>query len=214
LALTLTGTNAGAPTQISFNNPTSSISTAMQDLVSALNEVTGSLRSATNPQTGDLARDPGARALRQSLSRLSSEVVMPNAPEGTPRTLSDLGLTIERDGSFRLDAPRLQATLQRDPAGAAAMFTAGLYGVYATFDSLSRSASRAGDPGSLSGSITRYQSQSKQNSETASKLAEQQETLRSNLVSRFAKADTRISASKSTLTFLQGQIDAWNAGKD
>ena len=94
------------------------------------------------------------------------------------------------------------------------MFTAGLYGVYATFDGLTRSASRAGDPGSLSGSITRYQSQSKQISETASKLAEQQETLRSNLVSRFAKADTRISASKSTLTFLQGQIDAWNAGKD
>jgi flagellar hook-associated protein 2 len=214
LSLTLTGTNAGAPTQISFANPTSGITTAMQDLVSALNSVAGDLRTATDPLTGDLARDPGARSLRQSLSRLSGEVVMPTAPAGAPRTLADLGLATERDGTFRLDSARLQATLQRDPAGAAAMFTAGLFGVYSTFDKLSRSASRAGDPGSLSGSISRYLAQSKQTSEAATKLAEQQEALRSSLVSRFAKADTRIGESKSTLTFLQGQIDAWNASRD
>jgi flagellar hook-associated protein 2 len=214
LSLTLTGTNSGAPTQISFANPATSISSAMQDLVGALNTVAGDLRTATDPMAGDLANDPGARSLRQSLSRLSGEVVMPNAPAGSPRTLSDLGLAIQRDGTFRLDSARLQATLERDPAGAAAMFTNGLYGVYATFDKLSRTASRAGDPGSLTGSISRYQAQSKQIRDTATKLAEQQETLRSSLVTRFAKADTRISASQSTLTFLQGQIDAWNASKD
>ena len=34
--------------------------------------------------------------------------------------------------------------------------------------------------------------------------------MRSRLVSRFAIADTRIGVAKSTLTFLQNQIDAWN----
>src|SRR5690606_6075981 len=136
------------------------------------------------------------------------------APEGAPRTLSDLGLAIQRDGTFRLDTERLQKTLERDPAGVAAMFTPGLYGVYSTFDKLARSASSTGDPGSLGGSIARYQKKSSDLGKAMSKLAEQQETLRANMVSRFAKADTRISASQSTLSFLQSQIDAWNASKD
>lgn len=214
LALKLTGTNTGSPTQITFASPTGTIATAMADIVSALNEVAGALRDATDPLGGDLARDPGARKLRSQFSQLATQVVMPNAAAGAPRTLSDLGLSIQRDGTFRLDSATLQRTLARDPAGAAAMFTSGLYGVYATFDKVTRAATSTGDPGSLGGSILRYQAKSTDISKATAKLAEQQETLRSSLVSRFAKADTNIGNSKSTLSFLQSQIDAWNASKD
>lgn len=210
LSLSLTGTNAGSPTKITFSNPTSSITEAMQDLVAALNAIAGDLKTATDPLSGDLSGDPGARKLKQQLSKLAGDVVMPNAAEGSPRTLSDLGLAIQRDGTFRLDTTRLEATLARDPAGAAAMFTTGLYGVYSTIDKVARAATSSTDPGSLGGSIARYQKLSTQITKDSAKLAEQQETLRANMVARFAKADTRISASKSTLTFLQGQIDAWN----
>src|SRR5690606_39942556 len=123
----------------------------------------------------------GARALQRALSELGSQVVMPNAPEGAPRTLPDLGLAIRRDGTFRLDTERLQKTLERDPAGVAAMFTPGLYGVYSTFDKLARSASSTGDPGSLGGSIARYQKKSSDLGKAMSKLAEQQETLRADM---------------------------------
>lgn len=214
LALKLTGTNAGSPTQITFASPTSTIAGAMGDLVSALNEVAGALRDATDPMGGDLARDPGARALQRQFSKLATTVVMPNAAADAPRTLSDLGLSIQRDGTFRLDTVTLQRTLDRDPAGAAAMFTSGLYGVYATFDKMARSATSTGDPGSLGGSILRYQAKSADISKATAKLAEQQETLRANMVARFAQADTRIGTSKSTLSFLQAQIDAWNASRD
>ncbi|WP_235911414.1 flagellar filament capping protein FliD [Croceibacterium soli] len=214
LSLKLTGTNAGAPTTIGFSSPVANITTAMQDLAGALNEIAGELRTATDPMGGDLARDPGARALKRTFSELAGQVIMPNAAEGTPRTLADLGLATERDGSFRLDTVRLKAALEADPAGAAAMFTAGLYGVYATFDKVSRAASVTGDPGSLGGSIARYQKQSIQLDKAEAKLTEQQERLRATLVSRFAAADTRISASKSTLSFLQSQIDAWNSQRD
>jgi flagellar hook-associated protein 2 len=214
LALKLTGTNAGASTTIGFPSPVGTISSAMQDIVNAFNEVVSELNVATDPMTGDLARDPGARALKRTLSELSGIEIMPNAPEGAPRTLADLGLAIQRDGTFRLDTARLDATLARDPGGVAAMFTTGLYGIYATVDRISRQASRTGDPGSLAGSIARYQSQSTDVSEETAKLADQQERLRANMVARFAKADTRIAASQSTLSFLQSQIDAWNAGKD
>ncbi len=214
LSLTLTGTNVGAPTTISFSSPGAALTTVMQDLVSALNEVVGDLRTATDPLTGDLARDAGARALKRTLSGLGTEIIMPGAPQGTPRTLSDLGLAIERDGTFRLDAARLQATIARDPDGVAAMFTPGLNGVFATFDRISRTAAQTSDPGTLAGSIVRYQNQSRQLTEDTAKLAEQQERLRASLTARFAKADVQVGASRSTLTFLQAQIDAWNASKD
>ena len=211
LQLNLTGTNPGFPTTISFGNPGENVSAAMADLVAALNELSGGLKDATNPVSGDLKSDPGARALRQSLSRLAGEVVMPTADADAPRTLSDLGLAINRDGSFRLDADRLSATLERDPEGVAAMFTVGLYGVYSTFDKIARDASSTGNPGSLAGSIVRYQKQATQVTEQVAELAEKQEELRAEMVSRFARADARISASQSTLSFLQQQVDAWNS---
>ena len=92
------------------------------------------------------------------------------------------------------------------------MFTTGLYGVYSTIEGIARKATSTLDPGSLGGSITRYTAQKTTISADKAKLADQQEALRARLTARFAAADTRIGYSKSTLSFLQNQIDAWNKG--
>lgn len=214
LSMTLTGTNVGAPATITFANPTSAVAGLMQDIVGALNEIVGELNEAIDPMNGDLARDSGARALRRNLSGLGSIVIMPNAADGAPKTLSELGLAIERDGSFRFDAAKLTAALDRDPEAVAAMFTTGINGVYSTIDRMARSNSLSSDPGSLAGSIASYQAQSQQVNKDLAKLADQQETLRANMVARFAKADSQVAASKSTLSFLQSQIDIWNSQRD
>lgn len=211
LSLQLLSTNPGAPTAIRFSNPSEAISSAMQDLTTALNDIVAELNDKIDPTSGDLAGDDGARALRTELARLASALVMPNAGPGAPRTLGDMGLALNRDGTFRVDKERLDKTLARSPEGAAAMFTTGLFGVYATVDKLSRAVSRTGDPRSLGGSIARYNALKTRTSEDLSKLAEKQEVLRANLVRRFAASDSRVSTSKSTLSFLQNQIDAWNA---
>tara|TARA_A100001391_G_scaffold7621_8_gene4986 strand:- start:6519 stop:7952 length:1434 start_codon:yes stop_codon:yes gene_type:complete len=211
LQLTLTGTNVGTPTNITFANTTGGVPETMSDLVTALNEVVAELNRATNVEGGELRGDPGARSLRQSLSQLPGTVVMPNAAPDAPRTLSDLGLVINRDGTFKIDNDRLAATIERDAEGVAAMFTTGLYGVYSTFDKLARSAGSTGDANSLASSIKRYESQAQQVTEMTAEIAEKQETLRLQMVSRFAKADARVAASQSTLTFLKQQIDAWNS---
>lgn len=211
LTLKLTGTNTGAPTTISFSDPTSAITTAMADLVGALNEIMTELKTDTDPTTGSLANDPGARALKRSMSGLALSKVMPNAATGAPSTLADLGLVTQRDGSFTLDTKRLAATLKADPAGTAAMFTNGLYGVYGTIDTISRSVTAASDSNSLAGSINRYTKQQTDIVSQKTTLATKQEELRSTLVTRYAALDTRLSASKSTLSFLQAQVDAWNA---
>ena len=209
--LTLRATNIGTPTQITFADPTATIATFMQDFTSALNEVAATLNAAANPRSGDLARDPGTRALRQALAGLAGGAVMPNAAATAPRTLADLGLATERNGTFRLDTARLTATMARDPAGVAAMFTTGIYGVFATIDGLARQSTALGNPGTLGGSIARYTAQAARTRDDLATIAEKQETLRASLASRFATADSRVGAARSTLSFLQNQIDAWNS---
>ncbi len=212
--LTLRATNSGTPTAITFSDPGATIASFMNDFVGALNESAGALGAATDPQSGDLARDSGARALRQAFGQLAGAVVMPNAASSAPRTLADLGLASTREGGFRLDTARLTATLERDPAGAAKMFTTGLYGVFASIDGLARKATSLANPGSLGASLTRLAAQQITIKEDLAGIADKQEALRASFAKRFAVADSRVGASRSTLSFLQGQIDAWNAQRN
>jgi flagellar hook-associated protein 2 len=212
--LTLAATNIGAPTNVTFADPSSAITSAMQDLTAALNEVAGELRTQTDPVNGDLSRDAGARALRRAMTSLAGSIVMPGAASGTPRMLADLGLSTQRDGTFVLDTRRLSATLAADPAGAAAMFTTGLHGIYSTIDKISRAASRLSDPGTLAGSISRYTRQKSEVSEDIAKLAERQEALRARFAANFSVSEGRIGNSKATLAMIQNQIAAWNAQKN
>ena len=211
LSLELTGTNVGAPTTISFSSPNSLLSTVMNDITFALNEVVSELRSATDPLTGDLALDSGARALSRTLSGLGSLEIMPNAPDGSPRTLAEIGLEIQRDGSFQLNTETFNAVMARDAAGVAAMFTTGINGIYSTFDEIARSSALSSDPGSLGGSIARYQAQSQEVNSDLADLAEKQEDFRARMTARFAAADTAVAASQSTLSFLEAQIEIWNS---
>ena len=213
VTLKLTGTNAGAPTTVSFTDTSAALSSTMADLTAALNEVASALKTATDPTTGDLRSDSGARALKKSFAQLAGTTVMPNAT-GAAKTLADLGLSTQRDGTFVLDTNRLKATLAKDPDGVAAMFTTGLYGVYATVDKLNRNTSSTSDPGSLGGSISRFTKQLAQVKQDQSGIAAKQETLRANLAARYAASDTRITASQSTLSFIQNQIAAWNKSGD
>jgi flagellar hook-associated protein 2 len=210
LNLSLTGTNAGVPTKVTFADTSSAITTAMADLVGALNEIASQVATATDPQTGDLARDSGAQALKRNLASLTTTVIMPNAAQGVPQSLSDLGVSIQRDGTFSFDAARLTQSMTANPDAVSAMFTNGLYGVYSTIDSVTRQATSASDPGSIGGSIARYTTQKTTVTADQAKLAEQQEDLRVRMVARFAATDTQIGVSKSTLSFLQNQIAAWN----
>jgi len=214
ITLQLNATNAGSPTTLAFSNDASAITSVMGDFVSALNDVVSRLGEVASPIGGELGNDTGARELRRDLSRLTSVIVMPNATAGEPSTLADLGLSINRDGSFRLDRARLDATLQENLEGTAAMFTTGVFGVFATIERLARDNSLASDPGSLGGSLQRFERQIENNDERLSRIAEQQEQLRARLTREFAAAERRVASSQSTLSFLQQQVDAWSSQRD
>lgn len=211
LVLTLTGTNQGAPTQIGYDAKNEQITSMMGDFAAALNDVAASLAELAAPLGGDLGNDPGARALKRALASLSTQIVMPSAAAGAPSTLADLGLVFNRDGTFRIDETRLQKTLAEDLPAASAMFTTGLFGLYASMDKMARNLTSLTDPGSLGGSVERYTSQLEQMDERLAKIALQQEALREQMVKTFTWADRSVASSQSTLNFLKGQIAAWNA---
>lgn len=213
LNLTLKATNTGNPATLSFADNSAAIASVMTDFVGALNELAGQVKTATDPLSGDLAQDGGAQALKRALSQLTGQVIMPNAPTTVPRTLADLGVSIQRDGTFAYDGTVLSAALKKNPTAVAAMFTNGLDGVYATIDGLSRQMSSTTDAYSLTASINRYTSQKTQTKTDLTDLADKQEAFRQQLITRFASTQTSISASTSTLTFLKNQIDAWNNSK-
>lgn len=206
--LQLTATNTGSPTTVSFSDPTSQIASSMQDFTDALNELMSALNTATGIGA-DLATDPGARALKRSMMSLAGTVIMPNAT-GAARTLADLGLSTQRDGTFALDKERLTATIAKDPDGVAAMFTNGVHGVYSTYNKIYRAAVSTTNSGSLGGSITKYNKQIGKIGDDLAKFATQQEALRARLSSQFNASESRIGVLKSTQSMLQNQIAAWN----
>ena len=211
LELTLTGTNINNPTNVEFTQDQSAISAVMNDLAAALNDIVGLLEVSEDGEDL-LATDVGARELRRDLSALTSVVVMPGAEAGEPSTLADLGLSINRDGTFRIDTARLDQTLADSPEGAAAMFTNGAFGVFATIDNLARDNTAIGDPGSLGGSVSRYEAQIERNDERLERIAEQQENLRAQLARSYSAAEAQIAASQSTLSFIQQQFETSSEG--
>jgi flagellar hook-associated protein 2 len=210
ISLNLTGTNTGAPTQITFSDPTTQIASSMQDLTNALNVLVSELNTDLDPGAGGLSADTGARALRRQLASLAGTKIMPNAPAGLPSTLSDLGLSVSKDGTFKLDTAKLNATLKTNPQDVAAMFTTGLYGVYGTLDSMSRNLTSASDPGSLAGSISRYTALQTKLGTDRTSLTTKQDALRTQLVKQFAHSNSIVAGSKSTLTYLQNQATSWS----
>jgi flagellar hook-associated protein 2 len=208
--LNLTATNTGAPTNLSFASNTDAIASVMNDFVAALNDIVSQLADVAAPIGGELGNDSGARELRRDLAGLASRIVMPAAADGEPRTLADLGLALNRDGSFRLDSARLTRSLQTSPNAVAAMFTTGVSGVFATMDRFARETSFVSDPGSLGGSLKRFETQQAASDERLAKIAEQQEDLRERLTREFTASERRVAASQSTLAFLRQQVDIWS----
>lgn len=209
IQLNLTGTNAGAPTDIEFTQDTNAISSVVNDLAAALNDVVAILEGGEGGENL-LQTDQGARELRRDLSALTNRAIDPGAEADAPNTLGDLGLSLNRDGTFSFDSERLERTLSESREEAAALFTTGLFGVFATIDELARDNTTIGDPGSLGGSIARFEGQVERNDERLERIATQQENLRAQLTRQFAGAETQIAASQSTLSFIRQQFEISN----
>jgi flagellar hook-associated protein 2 len=98
--------------------PTSAITEAVGDFVSAYNTVYGDISTAL-AAGGTFANNSTIRQMQTMLSQLTSTVLNTS---GGPSTLSEIGVSTQKDGTLALDSAALSTALTNYPDGVEAMF--------------------------------------------------------------------------------------------
>jgi flagellar hook-associated protein 2 len=115
----------GGPAEtLAIGADTAATRSALQKFVDAYNGVMAAAQKQLAPAQGTdrastLAGDSTVRGLAQRLSSLISSRV----GAGTVRSLADLGVKTQRDGTLSLDSAALDAAVARDPGAVDALFS-------------------------------------------------------------------------------------------
>jgi flagellar hook-associated protein 2 len=189
---------------------------AVRDIASALNELASLGRQLSNSQpatgsAGALVSDSATRRALQALGGLTSrQLITPSV--GTPGRLSEVGLTVDRNGSFTVDEARLSRAVEVSPAAVEALVTA--------LNSPATAEKPAGPLRQLAESF-RLAAQGSAGQPTAlqreaAAITREREALearltrtRENYTRQFAALDRAVGQSKALQSFLKQQIDLW-----
>lgn len=114
----------GEQVSLGVSRPTAAIEEAVNDFVSAYNQLQGVIAKAIAPggsgqDAGPLRSDLSVRQMQQQLAQLPS---MTLSSVGTIKTLAEIGVGTNRDGTLSLDTTRLETMLSQDPAGVEGLF--------------------------------------------------------------------------------------------
>lgn len=205
----------GRAASITAGRQTENLGQAVSDFVAAFNELKSILRTETDAETGILRGDVGARDMSHQMTALTSMVLANSAVTDAPKTLAEIGVQTNRDGSLTLNTERLNRVLSENPKAVEAMFdpVAGSSDV-GLVKALDMIADRLTDKDQgLSASEARYMSLQKTVSADLGKTAEAAERMTERLTLQFTSMDARVSAYKATQSFLEQQIKIWTADR-
>ncbi|MFM9828378.1 MAG: flagellar filament capping protein FliD [Sphingomonas sp.] len=190
----------GTTVAIGSSAPTSALRQAVTDFVSAFNNLQNGTKNLTSATGGDLFGDPAARNFQTALGRLTLTNLATPGTAGAPRTLADIGVATNRDGTLSVRADRLDAALSQFPNEVEALFADGAGstggGLAAAFKAIADTAVNV-DTG-LGGSITRYTRSQGLIAEQQSKASADRDVVRARLTQQFAGVDSQLAAYKST----------------
>lgn len=116
---------SGASSTVTVNSDTSKVKENVKKLVDAYNGVVKlvgdqfALNGANGGRQGVLAGDSTARA---AISRLRTALSSSSGQDGNIRSLSDIGIQFQRDGSLKLDEAKLSSALGSDPEAVQKLF--------------------------------------------------------------------------------------------
>ncbi|KPF79501.1 hypothetical protein IP88_01890 [alpha proteobacterium AAP81b] len=197
-----------APVTLTAARDPAALESALGDLATTLGQMRGLMTDLRRTAQGDtpagaLLGDATARSVDQRLAGLISASI----PQANGLRLSDLGLSVARDGSISFDSTRL-----------AGMTPTGLANAEALLKTMAAPA--------LSGQPNRLKSIAELVTPTSAGLTSQRGRLttdlatvetrltayRTKLVRQFAAMDAAVAISKQVGTQLTQQIDAWVAG--
>jgi len=219
--LNLASAAVGKPVTLGSTRPTAGISQAVTDFVDTFNQLQAVLRAETDAATGPLRSDFNATGLARALRGLTLTTLTTGAAAGALTSLSDIGVSTNRDGTLRVDAARLAAVIASSPDGVEALFADGIGasggGIAAALDAISTAAvdqavtvngrvERIG----LVGSAALYTAARARVTDAEAKVATDTAVYQERLTRQYAASDARVAAYRSTLSALQNQIAQWN----
>lgn len=212
VTLDLVSAQPGTTVSLSSSTPTDALTQAINNFVSAYNDLHTELTGDTNAKTGVLFGDPQAAVLSASLSRLTLTKLSTSSVAGAPTTLAEVGVKTNRDGSLSVDATQLKNALTKYPDAVEALFANGIGptggGLSAAFQSITDAAN--GNYYGLGASSLNYTKAKSSVSDALDKLSTDRDNATQRLTQQFSTLDSRVSAYKSTQSFLTQQIAAWN----
>ena len=204
----------GTEVTLASSEPTTTMRDLVSEFVEAYNNLKTALNGATAPGTesasaGALAGDSGVREMVKQLSRLPSTQL---ASTGPYRTLADLGVSTNRDGTLKLDAKRLDAALAADPTAVTQMLNPavstdsdpGLAGAMKKVTDVLQA-----DNGALASSKARYDKMQEALADQLEKLDRDMDNYEQRTAAVFAAMDTQLAALKATQSYMTQQIAMW-----
>jgi len=215
LAIGLKASAPGTQIVLSGDQPTSTVSELVEDFVNAYNELRSALSSATAPSIsgasgGPLASDSGIRDMLRLLGRIPSSQLR---DDGAFRSLSDIGVKTNNDGTLAIDSSRLASVLESDPDAVSAMLdplvpndtNPGLDGLVQSI----RDQLQAED-GALDASQAKLDRMREELIVQRERLIEDSEKYEVQLQRNFANMDRQLIALQATQSYLTQQIAIWN----
>ncbi len=199
------------PVTLGSSTPTDALAQAVNDVVTTFNEVLATITEQTDPITGSLRSDPAATALLRSLKALVSKPLVGGATGGIPRTLSEIGVATNTNGTLRVDTALLTRQIAAYPDTIESMFapsSTNVLGLSGTLSALTNSANNTST--GLGASTVRYTAAEADVTEQQDKVTDQSAQLTTRLTQQYASMNSRVTAYKSTQAFLTNQIAAWN----
>lgn len=210
VTLDLKKADPGALVSLGATRPTGAITSTMTDLVAAMNDLKKTLSSARS--------STNARAvfeLERRLSRLIGQALSSSATG--PRSMADLGVTTNRDGSLSLDSKKLESALKNWPDAVEAIFNPrrdsgrnettdpGISGAMSAIKT-SALASNAG----LDALKARLQKEADALALLRTRTEEREAANKDRLSRNLAGMDSRVTSLKATQAYLDQQIAQWN----
>lgn len=215
--LDLVAASGGTRVAIGSTRPSEAISQAVTNFVDTFNQVYRLVKEAVDPIAGPLRGDPAAKDLLRQLKGMTLTALLPATPEETPVALADVGVATQRDGTLRIDSTRLAKVLTTYPDQIEAMFAGGA-GLSAALSDIAESAvgkssaKGIGEATGLTASLLNYGKAQDKVDVAQENMLVAVERMRERMTQQFAAMDSKVAAYKSTQSFLDQQIKAWNSG--
>jgi flagellar hook-associated protein 2 len=204
----------GTNVVISGDQPTATVKDVLAEFVKAYNNLRTALNDATAPGLDGASGGPlaGERAARDMMRAMASLTTKPLTDTGAFRSLADIGVSTNRDGTLTLNSARFDSALAADPEGVAKMLepatpTAGNPGLAKAFEDVKTSLKAPSS--SLTGAQERLKKLAANLTEQLEKVQEDSDRYREQLEKTFGDMDRQLTILRSTQSYIEQQVSVW-----